>query len=67
MYDLIRHLENNIAETLFVVAAVGFGYSIARLLNVGRPYALAFGFTPVLALWAFNNAATRQFVLAQFL
>jgi hypothetical protein len=57
---LIRYFSSNSVEILFSVALITLVYSIARLLKVRPPIALASAFTPLLMVWAYQNALMQN-------
>lgn len=63
---ILSFLDANAVEMLFSVASVTLVYSIARVLKARQTVALAFAFTPLLAVWAYQNAMTRSVVLGLF-
>lgn len=63
---ILRFLDDNATEMLFSVAAVALVYSMARILKARQGVALAFAFAPLVAVWAYQNAMTRSFVLGLF-
>jgi hypothetical protein len=66
MQTMMELIDTQATDVLFSVSIVIIGYVIARLVTARGSLALAVAFAPLLLVWAFDNAATRQ-VLVNFL
>jgi hypothetical protein len=56
MQSMIRYFFSNSVEILFAVAIVLIGYSLVRRLNVRFWIAFPMALSPLLVVWAYQNA-----------